>query len=70
MYRKFEGEEDRNHHGPAPNALFSSAHNMRTNIMLLEKGRGSTDDWKLRRANEEMELGLSQVGGRCGEEVG
>ena len=30
MYRKFEGEADRSHHGPAPNGLYSTAHNMRT----------------------------------------
>lgn len=30
MYRKFEGEADRSHHGPAPNRLYSTAHNMRT----------------------------------------
>lgn len=31
-YRKFEGEEDKSHHGPAPNKLFSSGHNLRTLI--------------------------------------
>lgn len=31
-YRKFEGEEDKSHHGPAPNKLFSSGHNLRTMI--------------------------------------
>jgi hypothetical protein len=31
-YRKFEGEEDKSHHGPAPNKLFSSSHNLRTLI--------------------------------------
>ncbi|KAF0755778.1 hypothetical protein AaE_004858, partial [Aphanomyces astaci] len=31
-YRKFEGEEDKSHHGPAPNKLFSMGHNLRTMI--------------------------------------
>lgn len=31
-YRKFEGEEDKSHHGPAPNKLFSTGHNLRTLI--------------------------------------
>ena len=38
-YRKFEGEEDKSHHGPAPNKLFSTGHNLRTLIsqVLIER---------------------------------
>ena len=32
QFRKFEGEEDRNHHGDAPNPLFSNSHNMGTSL--------------------------------------
>ena len=32
QFRKFEGESDRNHHGDAPNKLFSNAHNMATTL--------------------------------------
>lgn len=38
MYRKFEGEADRSHHGPAPNRLYSTAHNMRT---WISEGKAS-----------------------------
>ncbi|KUF98893.1 hypothetical protein AM588_10009911 [Phytophthora nicotianae] len=38
-YRKFEGEEDKSHHGPAPNKLFSTGHNLRTLIsQVIESG--------------------------------
>jgi transcription initiation factor TFIIIB Brf1 subunit/transcription initiation factor TFIIB len=36
-YRKFEGEEDKSHHGPAPNKLFSSGHNLRTMISQVRR---------------------------------
>jgi hypothetical protein len=32
MYRHFEGEADRSHHGLPPDKLYSTAYNMRTNI--------------------------------------
>ena len=32
QFRKFEGELDRNHHGDAPNPLFSNSHNMSTTL--------------------------------------
>ena len=31
-FRKFEGEIDRNHHGDAPNPLYSNNHNMSTTL--------------------------------------
>jgi len=42
QYRKFEGEEDRNHHGDAPNPLFSNSHNMATTLggMSFQTGAG------------------------------
>uniref|UniRef100_M4C3D1 C2H2-type domain-containing protein n=1 Tax=Hyaloperonospora arabidopsidis (strain Emoy2) TaxID=559515 RepID=M4C3D1_HYAAE len=36
-YRKFEGEEDKSHHGPAPNKLFSTGHNLRTLISQMKQ---------------------------------
>ncbi|GMF10786.1 unnamed protein product [Phytophthora lilii] len=53
-YRKFEGEEDKSHHGPAPNKLFSTGHNLRT---LISQMAGN-----LRRAAEFVEMNLSQMG--------
>lgn len=42
QYRKFEGEEDRNHHGDSPNPLFSNSHNMATTLggMSFQPGAG------------------------------
>uniref|UniRef100_K3X3Y0 C2H2-type domain-containing protein n=1 Tax=Globisporangium ultimum (strain ATCC 200006 / CBS 805.95 / DAOM BR144) TaxID=431595 RepID=K3X3Y0_GLOUD len=56
-YRKFEGEEDKSHHGPAPNKLFSSGHNLRTLISQDGEMAGN-----LRRAAEFVEMNLSQMG--------
>lgn len=56
-YRKFEGEEDKSHHGPAPNKLFSSGHNLRTMISV-----DGPDAANLRRAAEFVEMNLSQMG--------
>ncbi|ETV95467.1 hypothetical protein H310_10945 [Aphanomyces invadans] len=56
-YRKFEGEEDKSHHGPAPNKLFSMGHNLRT--MISQDGEQSAN---LRRASEFVEMNLSQMG--------
>ncbi|TMW57433.1 hypothetical protein Poli38472_003358 [Pythium oligandrum] len=56
-YRKFEGEEDKSHHGPAPNKLFSSSHNLRTLISQDGEMAGN-----LRRAAEFVEMNLSQMG--------
>eukprot|EP00752_Nemacystus_decipiens_P002508 g2355.t1 len=56
MYRKFEGEADRSHHGPAPNRLYSTAHNMRT---WISEGRDAN---RLRNLAEDVEMGLSTVG--------
>lgn len=44
QFRKFEGEEDRNHHGAAPNKLYSDSYNMGTSLggvsMAVGAGRG------------------------------
>lgn len=42
QFRKFEGEEDRNHHGEVPNLLFSNSHNMATTLggMSFTPGAG------------------------------
>lgn len=42
QFRKFEGEEDRNHHGEVPNPLFSNSHNMATTLggMSFTPGAG------------------------------
>ncbi|CAM9941333.1 unnamed protein product, partial [Hapterophycus canaliculatus] len=56
MYRKFEGEADRSHHGPAPNRLYSTAHNMRT---WISEGKDAN---RLRNLAEDVEMGLSTVG--------
>ncbi|KAJ1453909.1 hypothetical protein M885DRAFT_522675 [Pelagophyceae sp. CCMP2097] len=61
QYRKFEGEEDKSHHGPAPNRLYSAAHNMRT-TMVATGGRAGPQASRLRQAYDSVELGLSNLG--------
>ncbi|KAL7427009.1 hypothetical protein ACHAXH_001253 [Discostella pseudostelligera] len=73
QYRKFEGEEDRNHHGDAPNPLFSNSHNMATTLggMSFQTGagmggygtgsRGGIENI-LRNAHAYTEMNISQFG--------
>jgi hypothetical protein len=72
QFRKFEGEADRNHHGDAPNKLFSNAHNMATSLSGLQAtsfaggpGFGSQKQGienVLRNAHAYTELNISQFG--------
>lgn len=73
-YRKFEGEADRNHHGDAPNPLYSNAHNMSTTLGGVSQvsgagigGWGSGNKGRnletiLRNAHAYTELNVSQFG--------
>uniref|UniRef100_A0A7S3NKU5 Uncharacterized protein n=1 Tax=Aureoumbra lagunensis TaxID=44058 RepID=A0A7S3NKU5_9STRA len=61
QHRKFEGEEDKSHHGPAPNRLFSASHNMRTNLVAVA-GAGASRAARLRLCADQVELGLSNLG--------
>ncbi|OQR96998.1 hypothetical protein ACHHYP_20639 [Achlya hypogyna] len=54
-YRRFEDEEDRSHHGPAPNPLFSSAYNLKVNIS--KDGAGAA---ALRRTLDTVEMNCSE----------
>jgi hypothetical protein len=40
-FRKFEGEVDRNHHGDAPNSLYSNAHNLSTSLSGVSQTTGA-----------------------------
>lgn len=60
-FRKFEGEEDKTHHGPAPNRLYSAQHNMRTSVAATGL-KGATAAARLRQTAEQVELGLSNLG--------
>lgn len=72
QFRKFEGEADRNHHGDAPNKLFSNAHNMATTLGGMQVtssagGPGFGSQKKgienvLRNAHAYTELNISQFG--------
>lgn len=75
QFRKFEGEQDRNHHGDAANPLYSDLHNMSTSlsIPLQQSGAGvdqdslSTTKMKamqaiLRNAHTYTEMNISQFG--------
>lgn len=72
QFRKFEGEADRNHHGDAPNKLFSNAHNMATTLGGMQMtssaggpGFGSQKkgiEQVLRNAHAYTELNISQFG--------
>ena len=75
QYRKFEGEEDRNHHGDAPNPLFSNSHNMATSLGGVSfqtgagmggfgsggRGGGGIENI-LRNAHSYTEMNISQFG--------
>lgn len=73
QYRKFEGEEDRNHHGDAPNPLFSNSHNMATTLggISIQTGAGmggygsggrKNIENILRNAHAYTEMNISQFG--------
>jgi len=76
MYRKFEGEEDRNHHGSSHNPLYSNAYNMGTSLsgvgMNFGAGLGgygsSTKATSgnieniLKRVHDYTEMNISQMG--------
>jgi TFIIB zinc-binding len=78
QFRKFEGEQDRNHHGDAANPLYSNAHNMSTTLSGVqmtsgaghggwrsggEKGGGGKNyETILRNAHAYTELNVSQFG--------
>mmetsp|Transcript_22492 Transcript_22492/g.48695 ORF Transcript_22492/g.48695 Transcript_22492/m.48695 type:complete len:848 (+) Transcript_22492:94-2637(+) len=73
-YRKFEGEEDRNHHGDAPNPLFSDAYNTSTTLggVSFQSGAGMGGygsnrgargiENVLRNAHAYTEMNISQFG--------
>jgi len=72
QFRKFEGEADRNHHGDAPNKLFSNAHNMSTTLTGTQAGSFAGGpgfgtqkkgiETVLRNAHAYTELNISQFG--------
>ena len=73
QFRKFEGEEDRNHHGDAPNPLFSNSHNMGTTLggISMQTGAGiggygsggrKNIENVLRNAHSYTEMNISQFG--------
>jgi hypothetical protein len=73
QFRKFEGEEDRNHHGDAPNPLFSDSHNMSTTLggVSFTPGAGMGGygsggkrniENVLRNAHAYTEMNISQFG--------
>jgi len=73
QFRKFEGEEDRNHHGDAPNPLFSNSHNMSTTLggVSFQTGAGiggfgsgskRNIENVLRNAHAYTEMNISQFG--------
>jgi len=75
QFRKFEGEEDRNHHGVVANPLYSNVYNMSTNLggMSMQVGAGmggfgSSGGGKkglenvLRNTHAYIEMNISQFG--------
>lgn len=76
MYRKFEGEEDRNHHGDASNPLYSNAYNMATSLSGVSmsvgaglggygsggRGGGGNIETILKRVHNYTEMNISQMG--------
>ena len=77
QYRKFEGEVDRNHHGDAPNPLYSNAHNLSTSLSGVTQTSGAgAGGWRsggtgrggrnyeniIRNAHAYTEMNISQFG--------
>lgn len=71
MYRKFEGEIDRNHHGDSGNPLLSNAANMSTTLGGMDIASSAGNGWGTQsRANENIlrnahaytEMNISQFG--------
>ena len=73
QFRKFEGEEDRNHHGDAPNPLFSNSHNLATSLggVTFDTGAGKGGygsgtkggmENTLRNIHSYVEMNISQFG--------
>ncbi len=73
MYRKFEGEEDRNHHGDVSNPLYSNAYNMATSLSGGigigaggfrggAGGKGGNIETILKRVHNYTEMNISQMG--------
>jgi hypothetical protein len=71
QFRKFEGEEDRNHHGDTWNPLYSNSHNLSTTLGGIQVS-GGINGWGsggkrnletiLRNAHAYTELNVSQFG--------
>jgi len=67
QYCKFEGEEDRNHHGNCPNPLFSNSPNLGMSFQtgagmgLRKQGTGG-HLYVLRNAHANTEMNISQFG--------
>jgi transcription initiation factor TFIIIB Brf1 subunit/transcription initiation factor TFIIB len=72
QFRKFEGEEDRNHHGDTWNPLYSNSHNLSTTLGGVQMS-GGINGWNgggnkrnletiLRNAHAYTELNVSQFG--------
>lgn len=78
QFRKFEGEVDRNHHGDAPNPLYSNAHNLSTTLSGVMQttgagvggfrsggGRGGRNfENIIRNAHAYTEMNISQFGNK------
>ena len=78
QFRKFEGEVDRNHHGDAPNPLYSNAHNLSTSLSGVTQTSGAgAGGWRsggsggrggrnyeniIRNAHAYTEMNISQFG--------
>ena len=60
MYRTFEGDADKSHHGPAPNSLFSSTDNLRTDLGSVQGA--ATKVSELRNIQTRVDLNLSNMG--------
>lgn len=61
--RNFEGEEDRNHFGPAPNKLMPDVVNLETSMLTTQSnGKESTLFKRLAQAQQSVEMNLSTIG--------
>lgn len=72
MYRRFEGEEDRNHHGNVIDPLFSYSYNMATSLSGIRMGVGGglgsgtkgrrNFEGLLKKAHNYIEMNVAEMG--------
>jgi transcription initiation factor TFIIIB Brf1 subunit/transcription initiation factor TFIIB len=56
--RNFEGEDEKNHHGSAPNKLMPDVVNLETSVNILKNGKDVPEWKKMSYAQQRLEMDL------------